>query len=242
MKRLIRLLFLFTLIALLTACGQNNNGNPPSESIVGWWTFDESNNGQVADTSGQGNFATINNGGTGTGKIGTALQMDGGNDSIVTIPLSDSLRTTANAITIMGWAYRTAEHNVVIVAHGYPDLFLGFHGPGFKWQLENVNNKRAACYADDKKYKALLNEWYHVAGSYDGNTARLYVNGKQICKKWLWKGGDIKMPEKPFSISGFVDDDGKIVDEITGKIDDVRIYNQALTAKEIQEIYHLDNK
>ena len=40
-----------------------------------------------------------------------------------------------------------------------------------------------------------------------------------------------------FTLSGYQDQEGNIVDEITGRIDDVRIYNRVLDAGEIQAIY-----
>jgi len=214
------------------------DGASIDDSLVGWWKFDEGNGATASDSSGNGNTATIVNGAWASGKIGNALQMNGGNDSIVTIPLSDKLRSTADNVTVMGWAYRTAEHNVDIIGHAYPPLFLGFHGPRFKWQIENTSGKKVSCYADPK-YRATLNRWFHLAGTYDGRTARLYVDGVQICSEWIWSGGPIEMPEVPFSISGYLDDDGKIVDEITGKIDDVRIYNRVLSVDEIQAIYNV---
>lgn len=222
-----------------TQPGPLSSGN---ESIdggpVAWWTFDEGDGTTAIDSSGKGNTASILNGGWADGRTGHALQMDGGNNSIVTVPLSDSLRSTADSITVMAWAYRTAEHNVDLVGHGYPYLFLGFHGPRFKWQIATTQGKTAACYADPE-YRAALNQWFHLTGTYDGRTVRLYVDGVQICKKWLWRRSPIVMPETPFTLSGYLDNANEIVDEITGKIDDVRIYNRALSAGEIRDIYDL---
>jgi len=177
------------------------------------------------------------NGAWAQGKFGNALQMDGGNNSIVVVPLSDSLRSTADNVTVMGWAYRTAEHNVDIFGHGYPSLFLGFHGPKFKWQVVNDEGSDASCYAN-KKYRAVLNQWFHLAGTYDGRMARLYVDGVEICSTWSWRSGPVAMPDAPFTLSGYLNDKGGIVDEITGKIDDVRIYNRVLSADEIRNVFN----
>jgi hypothetical protein len=245
MNRLFKYGLIVTLVLTLAACDeaptgksskQGAGGSPTDAGLVARWTFDEGKGETAADASGNGNTAKLRNAGWGDGKLGTALQMNGGNDSIVTIPLSDSLRSTAKEITVMGWAYRRAAHNVDIVGHGYPSLFLGFHGHQFKWLLENTSNKKARCYADPKYYAA-LDRWYHLAGTYDGRTARLYVDGKQICRQWLWRSGPVKMPDVPFTISGYLDPEGEIVDEITGRVDDVRIYNRVLSADEIMGIY-----
>jgi hypothetical protein len=44
------------------------------------------------------------------------------------------------------------------------------------------------------------------------------------------------MPETPFTIGAYLDDHGKIVDEMSGLIDDVRIYSRALSAREINSL------
>lgn len=203
---------------------------PPTSDLVGWWKFDEGSGTTAADSSGNNNTANIQNGGWGSGKIAGALQMDGGNNSIVRIPNSTSLRTTTNTITVMGWAYRTANHNVAVISHNYPDVFFGFHGPQFKWQFRNTSNQFVECYAGN----APLNQWFHLAGTYDGSNGKLYVNGSEICSKPLT--GSIPMSDAPFTISGYLSG-STIIDEITGKIDDVRIYNRALSISEIKKIY-----
>jgi len=215
---------------------QSDENTAIDNSMVAWWKFDEGNGIQAVDSSGHGNTATISRGSWSPGKIHTALQMDGGNDDIVTVPLSESLRSTTDNITVMAWTYRTAEHNVDVIGHGYPYLFFGFHGAQFKWQIMNTRGNKVSCYADPA-YKANLNQWFHLAGTYDGKTARLYVDGKEIFVERQWFSAPIEMPETPFTISGYFKKSGIIVDEITGKIDDVRIYNRVLTNDEIGLIY-----
>jgi hypothetical protein len=206
---------------------------PPDRGLVAWWKLDETQGLTAADSSGHGNSATVQNGEWSAGADGGALLLDGSNDSVVTVPVSDTLRSTASGITVAARAFRTKEHNVALVAHGYPTLFFGFHGSQFKWQISLDNGRNGTCYAD-RKYRAELNRWHHVAATYNGWVARLYVDGEEICKDWTW--GSIKMPETPFTIGSYLDDDGKIVDEMSGLIDDVRIYNRALSASEIREL------
>jgi hypothetical protein len=208
----------------------------PASPLVAHWTFDETTGNQATDSSGNNNTGTVRNGGWSTGRVNGALEMNGGNNSIVEIPLSPSLRTTAEEITVMAWAYRTANHNTAILSQTYPAVFFGFHKPTqFKWGLTNETGDIQQCYADTALYKANLNTWYHMAGTYDGTMLRLYVDGEEICTLAL--SGPREMPEAPLTISGYLEPPEQIIDEITGKIDDVRIYNKALTAEEIKSIY-----
>jgi concanavalin A-like lectin/glucanase superfamily protein len=207
---------------------------PPDQGLVGWWKFDERQGQTAADSSGHGNSATILNGDWGEGVDSGALLLDGSGDSLITVPLSDSLRATGKAITVSALAFRTAEHNVALIAHGYPVFFFGFHGPQFKFEIALDNGRGAACYADDAKFHADLNRWYHVAATFNGWVARLYVDGQEICNDWTY--GSIKMPNVPFTIGSYLDDHGKIIDEMTGLIADVRIYDRALSVGEIKAL------
>ncbi len=218
----------------LVGCGAfTDEPADPAANLIGWWKFDEGVGNLAADASDHRNTATIVNGAWGTGRIGSALSMHGANDGIVTVPLSDSLRSTAREITVMAWTFRDAQHNVAVISHGYPTLFFGFHGAQFKWQIDHANGRLTACYADPK-YNAELGRWIHLAATYDGWVAKLYADGVEVCRKWTW--GAIKVPEVPFTMSGYIDDSGAIIDEITGRLDDVRIYNVALSAQQIRRI------
>jgi hypothetical protein len=211
--------------------------NEYGKELIAWWKFDE-REGQIAlDASRHQNTASILNGKWEEGISGAALFMDGGNDSIVTVPVTDSLKSTADAITLTAWVYRTAQHNVDVVGHTYPYFFFGYHGSQFKFQLGSRTGKFAKCYAP-KKYVAKLNEWQHLAGTYDGEMVRLYYNGTLICAAPLT--GKIVLTADPFTLSGYRNREQKIVDEITGKIDDVRIYNYALKPEEIINIMNLN--
>lgn len=235
-------------IAAGVVIGCGSPSHDPNDGLVAWWRFDEGSGVSAADASGHENTATILNGGWSEGHTDNALtdraltenalSMDGGNDAIVLVPMSDSLRTTAREITVMAWTYRTAGHNVDVLGHGYPALFFGFHGPRFKWQFVLANGRRMECYADPK-YEAGLDRWIHLAATYNGWIARLYADGEQVCSKWTW--GNITMPDVPFTLSGYLDDSGRIVDEITGRLDDVRIYDRALSQAEIRSIAGLSN-
>ncbi len=232
--------------------------------LVGWWKFDETSGTLAADSSGYGNDGTILNGNFGTGQVGGALEMNGGNDSIVSIPISDSLRTTDKKLTVMAWAYLNDWDHVDILGHSYPFVFFGFHnekdGGGnpttraFKWQVATAVDDdhcqpdptvcRKTIFAPpDVSQPMNLGTWYHLAGTYDGTTVTLYVNGKPFGYD-LPFSQVLPMPNTDFTISGYREPDvnasdyNQIKDEINGKIDDVRLYNRALSASEILDIYN----
>src|SRR4029453_16821751 len=72
-----------------------------------------------------------------------------------------------------------------------------------------------------------VNTWSHVAATYNGSMHRLYVNGAQVAA--VSRSGKIGASAKPLRIGG-----NAILGEwFSGTIDEVRVYNRALTAEEI---------
>ena len=73
-----------------------------------------------------------------------------------------------------------------------------------------------------------MNTWTHLAVTYDGATLRLYVNGVQVSSKA--QTGNLVTSTHPLQIGG----DSIYGQYFQGTIDEVRIYNQALSPSEIQ--------
>ena len=73
-----------------------------------------------------------------------------------------------------------------------------------------------------------LNTWTHIAGTYDGATLRFYVNGVQISSRA--QTGLMAASSNPLQIGG----DSIFGQYFQGTIDEVRVYNQALSAAQIQ--------
>ena len=73
-----------------------------------------------------------------------------------------------------------------------------------------------------------LNSWSHLASTYNGTTLRLYVNGTQVASKAI--SGSIVSSTGALRIGG----NSVWTEYFTGRIDEVRIYNRALSANEIQ--------
>ncbi len=224
---------LVTVLAALTF-GTLSGCTDHEPTIVGWWSLDGPDPSTAIDSTPYGNHGKIHNGEFAPGLAGDALLLDGADDSIVVIPQGKPFAAFPEGITISVWTFRTQNRNVALVARAYPSLFFGFHGMQFKWQVRTSAGKRADCYAD-KEYVARLNEWHHVAATFDGYFARLYANGEEICSDFLW--GELEIPAAPFTLGAYYDQDGEIVDELPGYLDDVRIYSGAMTPKNIRKLF-----
>ena len=73
-----------------------------------------------------------------------------------------------------------------------------------------------------------LNAWSHIAGTYDGANIRLYVNGVEVARRP--HTGNISTSSGALTIGG----DALYGQHFAGRIDEVRVYNKALTAAQVQ--------
>jgi hypothetical protein len=83
-----------------------------------------------------------------------------------------------------------------------------------------------------------MNQWTHLAISFDGTTKRLYVDGLMVASKG-GLGPLVYDPAVPVTI-GAAWEDNQPADVFTGLVDEVSLYDRALTSGEIFDIYNAD--
>jgi hypothetical protein len=76
------------------------------------------------------------------------------------------------------------------------------------------------------------NKWYHIVGTYDGTVMKLYIDGA-LDNSRSYVGG-IPTSDDDLIIGGYYSTDFLS----NSKIDDVRIYNRALSAAEVKQLYN----
>jgi PKD repeat protein len=193
--------------------------------LVASFAFDEGSGGSVSDSSGNGNNGTIAAASWGAGKFGSALIFNG-TSSMVTIPDSPSLDLTTG-MTLEAWV------NPATLG-GWRDII--YKGPFDKYVLLGSTPQAQTPGAGGTfNGSALtgtgalpLNTWSHLAATYDRSVLRLYVNGVQVASRAVTAA--IEVSDGPMTIGGDLD----YGQYWQGAIDNVRIYNRALTAAEIQ--------
>ena len=206
----------------------------PAEGLVLAMGFNEGvqtgSGSAVSDTSGNNNHGTVTGATfTSNSKFGlSALSFDGVNDWVTVADAATlDLRT---GMTLEAWV------NPSSTLSGWRTVLMKEIAGGLAYSLyANDNVPQPAGYVQiggDQSVAGLgglpLNTWTHLAVTYDGTALRFYVNGALARTRTL--GGTIAISGRPLRIGG-----NAIWGEyFSGLIDEVRVYNRALSPAEIQ--------
>ena len=199
-----------------------------TSGLVAAYGFDEGSGSTVTDASGNGNNGTITNANwASAGKYGKALQFNGTN-ALVTIPDNASLHLSSG-MTLEAWVDPSTVN-----ANWRDVIYKG--NDNFYLEATSTNASRpdagmiaGGSYADAfGTAKLPANTWSFLTETYDGTTLRLYVNGTQVAS--TAHTGSIAISTNPLQIGG----DSLYGQYFTGLIDNIRVYNTALTATQIQ--------
>jgi hypothetical protein len=205
---------------------QNSAQNP--NGLVAAFGFNEGSGVQVNDASGQSNTGTISSATWSTaGKFGSALSFNG-TSSWVTVADAASLDFTTG-MTLEAWVNPN-------IGSAWRTVILKENVDTFSYSLYSANSaSRPAGFVHTNADIALngtsavaLNTWTHLAVTYDGAMMRMFMNGVQVSTKAVT--GAAAVGDGALRIGG-----NAIWGEyFRGLIDEVRVYNRALTAAEIQ--------
>jgi hypothetical protein len=196
---------------------------------VAAWGFNDGGGGTAADASGNGNAGTLVNGPTWTaGRNGGALLFDGVDDR-VRVSDSPSLDLTTSA-TFEAWVYPTGPLT------GWRTILQKEVDAYFLHASSDTANRPATggtlngvCCTNVYGPALAVNTWTHLAATYDGVRMKLFINGVQATSKLA--SGPYQGNASPLWIGG----NAIYGEHFKGKIDDIRVYNRALTAAEIKQ-------
>src|SRR5215468_130960 len=211
--------------------------------LIGYWSFDEGSGITANDSSGNGNNGTLVNGPIWTpGEIAGALSFDGVDDYVSFASLAQS------TISISAWVYAQATPgNVfprIIDMPGYvlflPEPSNPKSNPASLGFLSRRSDRDGEW--DTPANTMAYNSWNHVAVVYDSsstsNNADLYINGvKQTISKITPPQGTQTSNEG----EGIIGNHIPLNRGWDGLIDELRIYNRALSAAEIVSLYDQGN-
>lgn len=210
--------------ALLPVCVVSSQ----EPELVAQWPLDETSGDIVQDTIG-GRDGEIVSGDLSwvPAKFGNGLQFDG--TGVVEVTRDAELELT-DSVTLTAWVMfddLEGRQDIVSYADSYAIIkesdstFRGFIYQG-AWPMANG---ATAAEAD---------QWYFAAMTYDSTDIKIYVNGELDGS--LGAPGGIQFQDAPFWFGGAPADPGQAW-FFKGILDEVEIWNRAMTEEEVMEVY-----
>lgn len=213
-------------------------------NLAAYYTMDHSTGTNLRDFSGNSNDGTLSNmsdanwiASTVLYDLRQSLDFDG-IDDYVSLGNSSNLQLTT-AITIETWVNPRSISQWGAILSNLQDNGTNESGYGLiidgdteemVWWLQTVGGA-TNDHLNYPRFTPTLDTWQHVACTYNGSEMKLYVDG--ILKQSLARNGAIDWSNLPIEarIGSYVDDNENYY--FDGQIDDVRIYDRALTASQI---------
>ena len=217
-------------------------GRPPLpanlfQGLVLYYTFDKNEGDKVTDKSGCGNHGKVRGATwTSAGKVAGAYRFDkAAKTQCILVP--DSVSVAPKMITTAAWIRTTQEDGTWARIldkdwrKGY-DLCLGgdFQGKQFRGQVGSEMNGHAVF-----RGRVTDGQWHHVLATFDGQVQRLYIDGKPVGQTpWA---GEMGASNGDLAIGNGQNPGAGEPLAFDGIIDEVMIWNRALSEEEIGHVY-----
>ncbi|WP_164891016.1 LamG-like jellyroll fold domain-containing protein [Botryobacter ruber] len=211
------------------------SGGSTGSILVGHWKMEEGRGEMLQDVSGYANNATIKKTRDVSwvaGVDGLSLYLPGTTDRFATVPNHASLNIT-DAITIAAWMRPLDVSTRTILSKSDPDGYeLGINNDGkIEFRFNYDTNGNSYSLESNATYTGNGSTWTHVAATFDGTTSRIYINGVEDAAVTYSTPVTIRANTSALYIGSL---DGSR--RWKGGLDDLRLYNGALSAAEIDRV------
>jgi hypothetical protein len=206
----------------------------PPANMVSWWPGD----GNANDIQGGNNGTPVNGATFAPGKVGQSFSFDGVDD-FVTVQNQPSLNLT-QALTIDAWVKPSVANQYggivekTVNDHVNTQYMMDLEGGVVFFRLIVVPGVDHRTVHSNSAIP--INQWTHVAGTWDGAVMKMFINGVQQTET-VAVTPPINSGAGPTRIGSLGDN----VYRFTGLIDEVEIFNRALSAEEVIALYVADS-
>jgi PKD repeat protein len=213
---------------------------PPTAGLVAHWSFDDCT---AKDVSGNGHDGVINSSSCNSGIKGSSFKFNGV-DSYISVSDAIDLRMSDKKMTTSVFIKPSVKSgDMLILRKGVscwiPGWGLGMHDfsgasasiDGYAWDGNDLS------WSISKENSLVADEWYHMVMTADGSIAKIYINGMLISSADINSNINIDT-NSPLFIGAAPEGNCGIPHAFfKGDIDEVRLYNRALSESEIKTLY-----
>ncbi|HBU07276.1 MAG TPA: hypothetical protein DEB09_04295, partial [Candidatus Magasanikbacteria bacterium] len=137
----------------------------------------------------------------------------------------------SNGVLYLSSDYGNSWTQQMDISGGWTDIAISASGT-FKTAVASTDYIYIARPTYTASTTLSVNNWYHIVGTYNGNTSSIYING--VLNTSTNSGSfSIGSNTSSLSIGGYVSN------YFNGNLDDVRVYNRALSTQEIEKLYNI---
>ena len=242
MRKSVGLIFMACFMIFVVTAPKQSDARIVEKDVIALWTFDKgAKSGDAIDVSENGHTGTFDLGATrATGKAGMGAQLDGKKGQVITVPNHDALNVTKE-LSIVAWV----KWNTGGVVHGEPrqwpmivskipinEAYLLFldtgdggnpNKPSIAFRMKEPGTVYSEVTVSDQT-------WYHAAGTYDSESIKIYIDGD--LSNQLAATAAIATTNDVLTIGA---GKGATGNRFDGIIDEVGLFNKALTPDEVKE-------
>ena len=209
----------------------NTSTGPPTQGLIGYWNFDEGSGTIAHDTSGSGYNGTVNSAVWTAGEINGAL---GFNGAAYVVTPNIALGST---FSVSAWVNPAVTKQIgygrILETQYNGGLYLGTNSAGTKYKfIVNTGvGSTGGCglVFGCAEGGTITAGWHLVTATFDGTIGTLYVDGVVVASDTFAAPA---ITNFPLYVGRYYAGGGGW----NGGVDDVRLYNRALTAAEVSRI------
>ncbi len=227
------IILLITAFCSLSAVAQTVPSYVPTNGLVSWWPF----NGNANDESGNGNNGTVNGATLTTDRNGNSNSAYYFSSSSCATRIDVNVNTTSiqSGLTISIWVMKAGNG---CIGPRFLEFWPGSDGPGIsQWGWDNSNAAAFGCITSTgaiitSSFTAVsINTWTHLVYTNDGLFGRFYQDGVLI-NTIASSGNPILSGNAAFGRMNHPANDA-----FNGKLDDIGLWNRALSSCEVHQLY-----
>ncbi len=211
-----------------------DSDKPSADGLVGHWQLDASNGVRATDASSNRHHGTLTGGITFTnnsvnGPVQSALDFSGV-DEFISLPDID--QSVDNQFTLAAWInpdHNTGDYQGIAGTHTVSGFMTFVRNGSLVFALDTDEGRKLLSHG-----RIVSNQWQHIAVSYDGSTMTWFIDGDEV-------GSEAHTGQVLDRNVGYIGWSGWGKEYFEGGIDDVRLFNNALTEQQVSSLFEEGN-